>query len=764
MKQRIFQANTACALSSRVGAVRNLRTLITAKDGEQLLHLHGPIQQPQSVSLGTHHVSALLHPFQTSVGSSLLSRRRWSSLSSSSPLSWGEQSPHSASPSSSGFSTFSTLSEVDAPADEMEESLKGLKGLEKLTGIRRYRRVLADICEAGQKKTPISAAKSMLEVHKLHDTWSFNVLLTGYYIRHMWKEVRKTYARMVELGVPPSHRTFAILIRAGVEGNNAPQCYKAFNDLKAAGFKPLPGQYTCFMFLESRKQNPDRVLQYYDMSREAWPSYVQPIQVNQVMHALVSAGRRVEMQKVYDDAIQRGLIPNEHTFTTLLSVYSRAKDLKKVKQLVADILKRNIKPNPHLLSAMLGALGRMGKPEEADEIFRQMTEEGNITPRLHHYIQLIHSHAAAGNEQKALHWFKKLPVVTEIGFTALIEAFARSGHLENMIAAFKEMQARDFIPTLATYSALIGGFVYKHDYYTAIAYFADMEDKGIVPNPRVYGTFFVALGRLGDVHQMRYHFRRMCDHYKITPNLANYHSIMSGLARQGQHELVLSIYKQMLDQGLKPDGFIFDVLIASFARAGDTESMMKTKSEMEKADIRPNAFHYSNIIWGFTRKNQVKEAVAMLEETKLRGIRVKTIVYNIIIRVLAREGNQHEVGVMLDEMEFLKLVPDEITLTNVLLSINKTGVQFDDRLQKHIRHMDVNLGLRPVHPCPYDMPLESCYEDRVLPPKTRKRLSKISNTTSSSSSGSGSGSRSKRSSKLLAWAKNAPQVPVVRIV
>ena len=53
-----------------------------------------------------------------------------------------------------------------------------------------------------------------------------------------------------------------------------------------------------------------------------------------------------------------------------------------------------------------------------------------------------------------------------------------------MLATYKEMQARGFKPDLPTYAALIGGFVYRNDFYTALAYFADMEDKGIAPSAR----------------------------------------------------------------------------------------------------------------------------------------------------------------------------------------------------------------------------------------------------------------------------------------
>eukprot|EP00808_Paulinella_micropora_P015532 g73103.t1 len=191
----------------------------------------------------------------------------------------------------------------------------------------------------------------------------------------------------------------------------------------------------------------------------------------------------------------------------------------------------------------------------------------------------------------------------------------------------------------------------------------------------------------------------MREHYKMKPHLGHYHSIMSGCARQGQHEDVLKLFRELKEQGLIPDVHIYDCLLSSYARSGDVDGLFSVFYSMQEEGVGPNKYVYQTMMMGLTRAGRVKAAVDTLEECKLAGITPTLRMYNSIIRALAKQENQYEVGALLDELISQGLQPDAITLTNVLLIQSP----HDDRLQRHIKRMRHEAGLSPLLPDPVDL-------------------------------------------------------------
>ncbi|BGP00512.1 putative Microtubule-associated protein [Rhodotorula toruloides ATCC 204091] len=257
-----------------------------------------------------------------------------------------------------------------------------------------------------------------------------------------------------------------------------------------------------------------------------------------LIDGLLSCGRRLEADALFDEMQKSGLEPSMRTFNTFLAYSTRGKrpDLATMIRLLQQIAERGLEPDVYTFTMVLHALLAVGQKDATTRTIEMMQAAG-IKPTRATYGAVIHNLSSSGEPEKlsaALQLLDEMESkkmdTNEIIYTSLIQNFLRaigtsgSGHTTSegrhpyadaAMMLKKRMEARGKHLNRIGYNALIAaGFSLQSEWGTNLAMrmFAELKrrpntlhssltasqrkESGNTDRMLVNGTYYVMLDGL----------------------------------------------------------------------------------------------------------------------------------------------------------------------------------------------------------------------------------------------------------------------------
>ncbi|OIT07213.1 PREDICTED: pentatricopeptide repeat-containing protein At5g39710 [Nicotiana attenuata] len=156
----------------------------------------------------------------------------------------------------------------------------------------------------------------------------------------------------------------------------------------------------------------------------------------------------------------------------------------------------------------------------------------------------------------------------------------------------------------------------------------------------------------------------------------SYNSILDALIRvscNGSFELVQKFYDDMVNSGVSPNVYTYNIMIRGLCGKGDLKKGLAFLNEMEKCGCLPSVVTYNTIIGAYCKIGKVDEAVEFLKLMQVRNLEPSVVTYNAIINGLCREGRMKETSEVLEDMRGKGLVPDEVTYNTLVNGYCREG-------------------------------------------------------------------------------------------
>ncbi|KAK4424183.1 Pentatricopeptide repeat-containing protein [Sesamum alatum] len=179
------------------------------------------------------------------------------------------------------------------------------------------------------------------------------------------------------------------------------------------------------------------------------------------------------------------------------------------------------------------------------------------------------------------------------------------------------------------------------------------------------------------------------------PSVLSYNSVLEAIIRssaRGYVESARSVYFEMIDNGISPNVFTYNILIRGLCANKEMDKGLGFLEEMEKKGCLPNVVTYNTLIDAYCKMGNMNEAYALLKLMWEKDLEPNVITYNVIINGLCREGRMKETNKAFKEMKAKGLVPDEITYNTLVNGYCKEG-NFHQALVLHAEM--VRNGLSP---------------------------------------------------------------------
>ncbi|XP_038902306.1 pentatricopeptide repeat-containing protein At1g11290, chloroplastic-like [Benincasa hispida] len=375
---------------------------------------------------------------------------------------------------------------------------------------------------------------------------------------------------------------------------------------------------------------------------------------------------------------------NVFTWTSMISGYARNQLPHEAMVLIREMLHLDLKPNDMTYNSLLSSFSRPHHFDQCKQIHCRIIAEGFES---NNYIAstLVTAYSVCCS---SLEDYRKvcsnIRISDQISWNAVIAGFSNLGISEEALECFIQMRQEnidvDFFTFTSIFRAIgitsaleegkqIHGLVYKTGY--ALNLFVQ---NGLV-------SMYARCGAIGDSKKV---FSKMNEH-----DLISWNSLLSGCAYHGCGEEAIDLFEQMRRTSVKPDNTSFLAVLTACSHVGLLDKGLEYFKLMRNSELLepPTLEHYATVVDLFGRAGKLQEAEAFIESILIEP---GTSIYKALLSACLIHGNK-DIAIRTAK-KLLELYPRDpatyIMLSNVL---GRDGY-WDDAAR--IRRLMFNRGVK----------------------------------------------------------------------
>lgn len=173
---------------------------------------------------------------------------------------------------------------------------------------------------------------------------------------------------------------------------------------------------------------------------------------------------------------------------------------------------------------------------------------------------------------------------------------------------------------------------------------------------------YAACGRAESAHKL---FEEMFDR-----NLVTWNSMINGFVSNGKPNETLTIYREMGEEGMEPDGFTLVSLLTACAELGALALGKRVHAYMFKVGLAENLHAANALLDLYAKTGNISEAQKVFDEMKEKSV----VSWTALIVGLAMNGFGSEAIDLFKKLERKQLTPSEITFVGVLYACSHCGM------------------------------------------------------------------------------------------
>ncbi|KNC54109.1 uncharacterized protein AMSG_09883 [Thecamonas trahens ATCC 50062] len=300
-------------------------------------------------------------------------------------------------------------------------------------------------------------------------------------------------------------------------------------------------------------------------------------EANEWIHSLASSSRIAAWRRgelldaMYEDMLLDGILPNEETYHTLMSLSMKQERLDRVQFYFDAMRTAGYAHNVVVHNVLLTALATAGRADDAFAHAQRMRATG-IEPNRRSYAILLVACGIAAQLDRAVALFDSL---IDAGvephhhlYAALINASKSCGDLDRAVALLREAQSAPGVTDpLIVHNAAISAAVELGALDTAFDLYADLERDGLAPNSATYLFLLKGACLHKDVPRLTALYAAMCA-AGSPPSRNGYDYLLRGLAEPtAPAGALLDALRDMVGSGSAP---MLKTLMALFHKIGSS--------------------------------------------------------------------------------------------------------------------------------------------------------------------------------------------------
>lgn len=238
-----------------------------------------------------------------------------------------------------------------------------------------------------------------------------------------------------------------------------------------------------------------------------------------------------------------------------------------------------------------------------------------------------------------------------VGYNTLITCFARAGCYQRSFDTFDQMDARGVQPTESTFGSLLEACCGANDVNRARHYVSKIQAYGLSINAVHCTTLIKALVSekyLADAERLL----EESSNNNVRLDIIAFYTVIKAYTDSGDMKAALRVYESMGRHGVKPDEFVFNVLINGCSESNTGVDTFNLLLDRLLADgMKPTTTTLSIMLKALASSRAWDEALALLESAPSRfNAKVETRLYVQLAQAAIKSGDKDKAIIIHDVM------------------------------------------------------------------------------------------------------------------
>ncbi|KAH7332282.1 hypothetical protein KP509_20G079700 [Ceratopteris richardii] len=423
------------------------------------------------------------------------------------------------------------------------------------------------------KSGAFANAQQMVNGPPMRNAAAWSSLIQSYAGQGQYGQALECFKQMQQEGISPNARAIMCLLKSCSTIGDADYGDKIHNEINKK--EPLKNDKvlgTAVVDMYAKCGATTKAQQVFDglHTRDI-------ISWNALIAGYAQQGQGEQALECFENMKNDGISPNSVTFLSILKACGNMEAAEEGKRFHVRIVGEGLHENNIVLgNALIDMYAKCGKLEKSLRVLQELPNRDFIS-----WSALIAGYAKQGQAEQAIEAFEKMQQEgfppNKIMFLCMLKAcssmqaadrgeqihgeIARQGLLmeDHMLCkALVDMyvkcgalgmakQVLDEFPTqnVASWNALIAGYIQEGECRQALKCFQQMESKGLFPDARTFMCVLKVCGLMGLMEDAENYFGAMHTKYDVCPDLSHYTCIVGAFGNAGLLEKAAGIVQQM---------------------------------------------------------------------------------------------------------------------------------------------------------------------------------------------------------------------------
>lgn len=370
------------------------------------------------------------------------------------------------------------------------------------------------------------------------------------------------------------------------------------------------------------------------------------------------------------------------SWTAMIAGYSQHEFYVEALKLFEEMLSRGIQSDNIGFSSAIGACAGIQALEQGLQIHAQAVASG-FSIDLSIGNALVSLYARCGRTKDAYSAFETIDSKDVISWNGLISGFAHSGHCEEALQVFAEMNRVGVGANLFTFGSAVSAAADMAEVKQGKQIHARMIKTGYDMEVEAGNVLVTLYAKCGSIDDAKKEFLEMPERNEVSWN-----AMIRGYSQHGYGIEALQLFEQMKQQRYMPNHVTFVGVLSACSHVGlVNEGLGYFKSMNEKHGVLPRPEHYVLVVDILGRAGLLDHAKKFIEEMPIEP---DAMVWRTLLSACSVHRNM-EIGEFAAQ-HLLELVPYDSATYVLLSNIYAVARRWD--LRDKMRQMMKDKGVK----------------------------------------------------------------------
>lgn len=491
----------------------------------------------------------------------------------------------------------------------------------------------------------------------LPDTEDLNGLICTLFQDSQTEELAYNYYEKAKEEKPdfrPKKLTLKLLVRYLIRSRSWGLLYSLCEDFKSFGI--FPGASTCYRLISSctkaRKfRLLDSFLDVFSTDESiAFLAFDLAMKGYNKLHMYSSTISLFERMK------SDGIILDSECYCHVMEAYLKMGRYDNVILVYEEFERKKMGSSPFISRIywiLCESLGKLGRPFEALEFFREMVEK-DIPVDHSFYSSLICSFLSIRELRIAEELLEeaesKKMLRNPAMFLKLILVYIEEGKMEKTLEIVAVMNRADARVSDCIFCAIVNGFSRKRGLRAAVKVYEDLISQGFEPGQVTYASILNIYCRLGLYSEAEMIFSEM-EEKGFGKSVVAHSSMVSMYGKTGKLGDAMKLVAKMKEKGLEPNAWIYNSLLDMHGKALNLRQVEKIWKEMKRRKVWPNRVSYTSAIGAYSKAREFDMCMKYYREFRLNGGTIDRAMAGIMVSVFSKMNLVDELVKLLQDMK-----------------------------------------------------------------------------------------------------------------